>query len=376
VTGPWEPHLAGAFAAAGVTTLLLASDRLSHPGPGVVSHVDTVLPVYPVGDPPGLVVETLPPDVEPVSFDDLARQNPPVAPQRPRADDWQGLLLSAPRLVVLHRKLVRLVSGIPERVDPETESALLAAEAGRWYRGEPRPVPAHTALIEARHRIETRRGDDWGTATRLDWDGDGAEEVHVELPRLSFVIAPHRSGAVPTLDLKQPTWPVTGSEIDPGWILCHAMNDGIVEVSLAVSAVEERRGGSVSVGLVGSLGPGRVSCSLAASGSTLRLRYQLTDAEAVLLGPQLKLAMGASTTLRVDGGPPTALDPPVAVSGHRFRLTDEDRHVVFSSSTPLRCFAQAEVVDAEGLVVWPHWPAADAVSFELAIDLDAPGLPG
>lgn len=393
VTGPWATRLPLTFSRAGVEALLIPADQLDVPRAGVVAHLDAVLPVVPVFDFGSLSTIDLDPDeavaVE-VRWSELEQavervtglagcdltsvsaylgSHRPSGRRRPVVEDWEVRFEADPDLFVLHRKLVRLVTRVPDRLSAATEAAVLEAE--RPFTGD-RIDRVNRAIVEARIAVdnERRRGDDWLNVSRLDWDADGAEEVHVELAGLSMVVAPHRSAAAPSVDLKSPVWPVSSVPGEPGWTLCHYTTDGEepLPIELAVIRASEVRGGKAELELTGNLADGTVTLDLALSSTRLVLEFRCEGAPPGLVGPELKFAFSGETSLRVDGGTWLPITKPVAATGHKLRLSDGERQVVMSSLIPCSVFLRPGV-DGNGLVAWAHWSTSGTDSHVITLDL-------
>lgn len=392
VTGPWEPRLAVDLARNLVPYLLMERARLEHPGVGVVSHLDAVLPVIPVVDrldeirptPDSAVVIRVSADRDPLDLmASVARlpgcdlttptaylaEHRPEGRVRPMVDDWEGGF--DPDQAVLHRKLVRLATRVPERLVIEGELDLLESEAGRWFQPGADLEQPHRALIRARRRVDQqrRRGSDWGRFTRLDWDADGHTELHIELPDLSLVLAPHRSGAIPVLDDKQTEWPVAAVTGEGGWVLCHLLTDrpDPVEISLRQVAVEERRGGTLAVELAGEVAGGELRCGLTLNGHTLQVGYNLHSMPPGRLGPRMALALESPVRVRADGSGWTSITEASTRSGHRFRIASDDHQISAETRTP--CLLAVRPGVAGGVVAWPHWDTTGSGSYQMTIEL-------
>jgi hypothetical protein len=238
--------------------------------------------------------------------------------------------------------------------------------------------PAHRAIVAARAAIdaERRRGDDWLRVSRLDWDADGAEEVHLELASLSMVVAPHRSAAVPTLDLKDPVWPASSVPGEPGWTLCRFTDDGedleATPIDLTVMRASEVKGGKAELELTGVLGEGAITVEVAVSTARLDIAYRLENTSPGQIGPEIKLAFADGIEVRVDGSVWSAVTGPLALTGHKFRITDGSRQVVLTSLIPCSVFLRRGI-DGSGLVAWAHWGTSGSDTHALTIDLAPPG---
>ncbi|GIU93287.1 MAG: hypothetical protein KatS3mg011_2193 [Acidimicrobiia bacterium] len=91
---------------------------------------------------------------------------------------------------------------------------------------------------------------------------------------------------------------------------------------------------------------------------SVHLSYRFDGLPSGLAGPELVLALGR-TEIRVDGNDRGEISEPVAVGGHRYRLSGEKAEILIESPLPSQLFARP----AEGgVVVWLHWvisPEAD-----------------
>ena len=64
-----------------------------------------------------------------------------------------------------------------------------------------------------------------------------------------------------------------------------------------------------------------------------------------------------------------AVDEPIAVSGHRFRLEGSVRDALITSLLPTDLFIRPS---AGGVVIWPNWYAAAPGTLPIRIDLRRP----
>lgn len=400
VTGPWATHLPGILRRSGVESLLMKAEMLDHPATGVVAHLDAVLPVIPVYDPSALTNDTAPTDhcavieIEPSEIDaagawidahpsgDLTTvtaflaAHRPGGRLRPALDDWEARFAGDADRFVLHRKLVRLVTRVPDRLSATAEAAVLEAERAPGFASGP-VDDAHRSIIAARVAIDAdrRRGDDWWKVSRLDWDADGGAEIHVQLPSISMVVAPHRSGAVPSFDLKRPVWAASAVMGEPGWTLCRFSSDleGMEATPFEMAEVRatEVRGATVELELAGQLGTGTIALTVSAHDRRLDLGYHMNGVPAGRIGPELKFAFGSGARLRVDGSEWSQVTGPSGLGGHKLRVSDGEQQVVLSSLTPMSVFVRPGV-DGTGLVFWPHWATAGDGAHQLVVDLSPP----
>jgi hypothetical protein len=268
------------------------------------------------------------------------------------------------------------VTRVPERLSSTTETAVLEAERATAFAGGS-VTDAHRAIVAARVAIDTerRRGDDWWKVSRLDWDADGHDEVHIELRDISMVIAPHRSAAATTVDCKRPVWPASAVSGEPGWVLCRYASDldGLTPEPIALAEVRstEARSGTVELELEGTIGTGSVSLDAHVKGVELRLRYRCNDVPTGRLGPELKLAFESTARYRVDGSEWQTITDVTAAAGHKFRITDGEHQVVLSTLTPCSVFLRPGI-DGTGIVAWPHWAIDGSATLELVVDMRPP----
>ncbi len=385
----WPLHLLPLLRRNGIQGL--AVPRSSLHSPGVASYLDAVLPVTgwdrSAFDAPrdglSLVVVDVP-DV------DKAIAALPVGcattPSRYFSDHAVAgraqVSMSEPSsdadLDLLRRKAIRLSTRVPERTADHVLDRLAAVASvlsnppGDERRRETLSQ-AHADLISARRAIDEsrRRGDDWAKATRLDWDADGTEDLHIELPELSLVLDLHDGGTILVLDDKQASRPL-GTLIDGpiGHLVRHQPLDSeVVDTGhLAAERVEESRD-RTSAGFTGAVAGGDITCDLTREDLRLHLVYRVNGVTRGRIGPEFALSL-PETQLRVDGGEWRPLDEhPIAVEGHRFRLKGSDgRMVLFSALTPAEAFVRST---AGGVVVWLHWVSPGEGTYELDVDLDA-----
>lgn len=385
----WERRLPLVLDDAGVPRVLVDQTAASE---GVVVHLDRVLPAWGVTPLPDPVAEPGTDDglvvwhTAPTRLADAVRaiRSLPgcdlTTPGRYAADHpVSGRLAvktAAPSLdadgELLHRKLVRLATRLPERPPGRAVTALLAAAGHHRYRPGADPehlAVAHAALVRARVAIDQarRRGDDWGRITRLDWDADGGLDLHLEQPGLSLVVDPADGGRVLSLDDKhreRVLGTVPGEE--PG-ALCRwqETRDGPAVLPRLELLREEESREELRVWLSGSLGEGTVELELVVADGRLQLDYGLSRPVGGRLGPELLLSL-PEHRLRVDGSEWRTVDEPADVSGHRFRLGGDDRQVLISSMIPIDLAVEPA---GPGLRVRPHWPATGESTHQLVVEI-------
>lgn len=273
---------------------------------------------------------------------------------------------------LLARKLIRLATRLPKRPAAEVVNLLLEAAAVASIADDADAAShhrAHAALIEARAQIDDsrRRADDWARVSRLDWDADGGEEIQIELKTTSFVIDPVAGGEVLVFDNKVKSEPIAWLAGEPPGRLAHRQvgPEPVEPIELRIEGVEERRDGVV---LTMADTDGLVTVTVAITDRALDLQFSVSQVSDTRIGPELPLLLGP-TQLRVDGGPWVAVDEPLAVSGHRFRLSGERDEALITSMLPTDLFIRP--ADG-GVVIWPNWIAAAIGSFSVRIDLNQP----
>lgn len=388
-TQPWPSHLLPRLVRNGIRGLLVPATALT--APGVLTHLDAVLPAMPFaetitaprGDGLHAVLVTVDHLLSAVEAIPLGCATSPseffathatvgqaiVDPPSPDRDFDEELLA---------RKTIRLSTRIVDRTADEVIEQLIATAS---VLGNPPPseqrtdalLSAHERLIHARSMMDhtRRRGDDWVKASRIDWNADGSEDVHVELPRFSLVLDPAAGGSILVLDDKDHE-KALGTLIDGplGSLLKHQLVEGedLVSGTFELVSIEEARE-RLAVSMRGSIAGGNVTCRLAMTGLRLDLEYAVEGVSPGRLGPQLALAL-ASPRMRVDGGEwRPIVEEPIAVEGHRFRLAgSDDRMVLLSTMTPGEAFVRPAV---GGTLVWMHWLTGGEGSYAARIDLDA-----
>jgi hypothetical protein len=390
VATPWPPHLLPRLVRNGVRGLLAPAPALSLTG--VLTHLDAVMPVMPFHR---AVVDTEAADVVRAAWIAVDELESAVAQIRPGCATTPSTFFSSHAVTgratlaspilerdfdeeLLARKAIRLSTRLADRTaDAVIEQVVWAASV----LGDP-PMDAdresalregHRRLIEARSMVDRarRRGDDWVKASRLDWDGDGSEDLHIELPHLSLVLDLAGGGSILVLDDKDDARPM-GTLIDGptgALIRFQALDAETLESgALELTSLEESRE-QVAASMKGPVAGGHADCRLAVGGYRFELSYDVKDVPAGRFGPQLAFDLPAAR-LRVDGGEWLAIDEePIAAEGHRFRLADgNDRMILLSTMTPGLAFVRAA---AGGVVVWMHWLTNGAGSYGATIDLHA-----
>ena len=82
-------------------------------------------------------------------------------------------------------------------------------------------------------------------------------------------------------------------------------------------------------------------------------------------------AFAAGIEVRVDGSAWTTVTVPLALTGHKFRITDGTNQAVLTSLIPCSVFLRPGI-DGAGLVAWAHWGTSGSDAHALTIDLAPP----
>lgn len=386
----WHRRLPLLLDDAGVSMVLCENPSLPRGATGVVTHLDRVLGAAAVADAPagldppegedGLEVWRVSPTqlgeaigrLQAAAGCDLttpsrfAAGHPLSGRLHPAGDEPD---LSADT-ELLHRKLVRLATRLPERPGDDAVGHLLRGAHHAAFRDDTQPevlIAAHSALVRARAAIDAarRRGDDWGRITEIDWDADGVPDLQLEQPELSVVIDPAEGGRLLVLDDKGAGRVLGTVPGEPPGALCLWMPGSEPRhPQLTLDRFEEGRQG-LMVELSGRLDEAGIRIELRLSGRRIELRSHLDGAAGGRLGPELTLAL-SEARLRVDGSTWTPVVEPTGVAGHRFRLEGSEGGVLVTSMIPLDLFARPTEA---GVVVWPAWPATDSARVDLGIEL-------
>ncbi len=344
---------------------------------------------------------------------------------------WPSFLVEYPEAGVMYRKMLRLSAQMAAqgKVPPEARTDLLRAQTscpywhgsfGGIYYPHLRAA-VHGSLIAARVALEeaTRRGRSWADIAHVDWDADGDEEIHVELPDQSWVLDPHEGGSLHYYDDKPARWATADvlrrrfetyhpelvedvgellydrrphrwlsdlllpGEVTAGDFAVHAYRELAPLAGLRYSV--EHAGAdkaAVTVRLEAQLDAGAaLEKEVQAEDRFLEVSYRLTGLPAGRFGPQLPVAVQeGGGSLRVDGGAWHRLETPLRLGGHRFRLRREGVPGLTVSlrmpgelyTAPVRTLSRSQDgVDEilQGVVLWPHWRAGGAGSYQLRIEV-------
>jgi len=326
---------------------------------------------------------------------------------------WKRFLYRYPEANVMYRKMLALAS-TPKLPDAAIEHVLAAQASDAYWHGAFGGIylphlrsGVHTNLIAARAEIDSgRRTRTWTDLRITDWDGDGTEEIHAELPDQSWVL--HSGGALHYYDDKPSRWPVSDvmarhrerHHSDPSQF------DGVARQWLADRIAPPDAGptqlyhphhgperyeletaeatkGAVRVRMAGAFADGgTVIKTLVAREREIEVRYELEGAGPARFGPELPISVWAgSTRLRVDGGAWTDVVGLVAESGHRFRFEHADRgtQVVVTLRLPGAVFVAPITTSIrsdignedifQGVALWPHFLIAGTGTYTMTISI-------
>ncbi|HSJ35771.1 MAG TPA: hypothetical protein VLB85_12030 [Acidimicrobiia bacterium] len=373
----WEPGLVTAARRAELPLVYLDTTVLGEEcdRPAAVERAgETVIAIPVHSRPPGLDgdglvgVRTTPADLallveehsgrflDPESYLSLHRPGPKVAPavvSPTRSDDAEHF----------YRRLLLLIGEEGERSGPRDEILRLQSREFITGTGQiaalPRLLEARTVVDAARHR-----GDTWVTTKVVDWDADGIDEIQIETAATSLVVDPHL-GSIDVWDDKTGRWPICAVDPPTSAVLIRRLDADGEEPPVEPMRVERRSEAraEAQLTLVGGSG---ARVAIEARGRSLDLSLDVTDSGPIRFGPEIPLALRGAR-IRVDGGDWTETSAPLALSGHRFRLTDDDHGMLISAPRPCDMFVRP--LPGHGIVIWPHWVSGGGGSYRLAFSV-------
>ncbi len=288
----------------------------------------------------------------------MATAHPTVPPSGPAVVEVVTMAVDPDDhdLTLLMRTFTRLMSRLPERPGAATLMALPAAVDGSAFLPA---SPSRTRLQQRRAMLalrtamaeDRRRGETWGRLRRVDWDGDGVEEVEMETARFLAMYDPE-SASLPTVADKRAKWPISSTHGEPGWIMVQHLADPAGDLSppltYSITGLEEAKDRLV---LTAEATDGSIVTRLTVEGQVVSIDLDVKSHPPGLLGPELSLLL-ERPRMRVDGSDWSELSGPSAATGHKFRFEDDGHGVLVTSVTPVTMFLR--VVD-DGLIVWAHW---------------------
>lgn len=340
---------------------------------------------------------------------------------------WPNFLVEYPEANVLYRKMLRLSLHVNSGKEPqEARNAILKAQGNDpyWHGAFGGLYFPHLRAEVQRHLIDAQvlvdgayhRGRGWAYLRHLDWDGDGRDEIRVELPDQSWVLDPAEGGCLLYRDDKPTRWSTAdvvsrrlqayhaGLDEAPihdphprRWLVDHLLAGDVTPsrfhdcdyselldlpfAAYTVTEAAEERGSAV-VHL--SAASGRLAKRIEAEDRSMKVSYHLEQLPPGRFGPELPIAT-SSGALRVDGGPWQGIADPLELAGHRFRFRDDGRkaNVVISLrqpghlfSIPLHSLTRSNGSFAtimQGVVLWPHWTTNGRGSYEMTIEIGDTG---
>ncbi len=272
-------------------------------------------------------------------------------------------------MTLLRRTFTRLMSRLPERPGAATLKVLPGAVNGSAFlpgSAVAERLRQRQAMLRLRAAMaeDQRRGDNWGRLRRVDWDGDGIEELEIETARFLGIYDPE-SASLATLADKRANWPISSIPGDPGWIilqhLAHPDADLSPSSTYVITGLEEAKD---RLAMTAETGDGTIRTRLSVQGPTVTIDLDLTGHEEGLVGPELSLLLD-HPRVRIDGSEWRAVEGPSASTGHKFRYADDGHSVLMTSLTPVTMFQR--LVEG-GLIVWAHWTTDGTSSHSMIIE--------
>jgi hypothetical protein len=264
-----------------------------------------------------------------------------------------------------YRKLLRVIDDQSDR--SAALDLVLTLESREFTAGDGGGIEAARRLLQARKEVDgaRHRGDSWVRVADVDWDGDGVDEIQVETRAASLVLDARR-GQIMVWDDKTGGWPITSVAPAMGGTLVRRMDEAGAEPPGPPMWVDRRSEGRAEARLdLTDAAGGR--CRLVLAGRALTIQLNPTQTDPVMLGPELPVLLAADKAqLRVDGGDWMSASEPVAASGHRFRLTDDDNTLLITSPRPCDLFVRPS--PGRGLVAWPHWPSTGETEYQVTFE--------
>lgn len=221
----------------------------------------------------------------------------------------------------------------------------------------PRLLEADSNLANATHR-----GSAWVDTEIFDWDSDGLDEILVETSAASLVVDPVAAELEVWSD-RVANWPITAIEPPVGGLLIRRLTmDGeeVAPIRLTMTSRSEARS-RVDLALTGQDGS---RCHLALDGQALTIGIEIPVGDQVRVGPEVPIRLRHGR-VRVDGGEWHPTDEPVALSGHRFRLADDEHEMVIASTRPAEMFLRP--MPGLGVMAWPHWVTAGGEMYRITL---------
>lgn len=262
-----------------------------------------------------------------------------------------------------YRRLLLLIGEEGERSGPRDE--ILRLQSREFVTGSGAP-DALIRLLEARTLMDAARyrGDTWVVTRVVDWDADGLDEIHLETAATSLLVDPY-SASVDVWDDKAARWPISGVEPRTPAVLIRRLDADGEEPPIEPMRVERRSEAraEAQLALVADSG---TRVTIEARARTLELSLDVPNSGPIRFGPEIPLALHAAR-IRVDGGEWTPTAEPLALSGHRFRLADDDHAMLISALRPCSMFVRP--LPGRGIVIWPHWVGGGGGPYRLTFSV-------
>lgn len=271
--------------------------------------------------------------------------------------------VSTPRLApgreVFYRRLLLLTADQPQRRSGGDDVLLLQS---REHLLDHAPDSLER-LLAVRTTLDTaRRGDTWVDIQDVDWDADGVAEIHVETATTSLMLDPAET-ALGFWDHKPNGWAIVEVPGSRAAHLLRCLDDSDRETAsgpLRAAGRTEGRG-FAELRMEGRDG---TACRIELRQSALTIELTLPGAEPMRVGPELPVNL-AGAQVRADGGAWVDADEPVALAGHRFRISDGQRSLVLATPRPAELFVTP--APDGGYILWPHWVTADGGTYRISL---------
>lgn len=262
-----------------------------------------------------------------------------------------------------YRRLLMLIGEEGERSGPRDE--ILRLQSREFVTGDGEPE-ALDRLLEARTILDGARyrGDAWVVSRVIDWDADGVDEIQLETASTSLVVDPY-SASVEVWDDKEDLWPICAVKPRTPAVLIRRLDGEGEEPPIEPMRIERRTEARAEAQLA-LMSDSGARVTLEARGRTLELGLEVPASGPVRFGPEIPLALDHAK-IRVDGGEWTETAEPLALSGHRFRLTDDNHGLLISAPRPCDMFVRP--LPGRGIVIWPHWLGGGGGPYRLSFSV-------